>query len=420
VGKAEFMPTVRVGDFVYYYVAGNIGSDRRRVMCQVTSLKSAPFKGIHGSFKILDIDGGMPKTYAELYMLLTPLDTGYLEIGKSTRGRTVKLMVNPFFIHVLIAGMTSMGKTHLQTVLQEEFLKQRIPSLVIDSQGELIHLNEFSPDAIVAEELKFDDLLGYIKQRKTVVYNLQGLPYQVKAKRAYEVLSQLMSAKEQDYKYAENDVKALEILPVLVDVDEAEIYAPDYLKGTGDPQCKATLIDIAKRGSKYGIGLILATQRPPQLELELRSQCNSAVVFHVYDDGSRKVLRMLPYISTLELNRVKNFDRGQCLIVGQLVAHPIMVNVRDIQTRRAKNVNFEEILGLEKLVQPEEASSPGETILPGKAEIQVMNKGASVDVSALCPDCKKPLTYKNGKWVCTNEDCRVIEVRAGKVVRSAI
>jgi len=427
IGKAEFTQDARIGDYIYYRLPGD-----KKVMCQITSLKTAPTKGYHGDFKIMTVDSEMPRPYADLYILLKPLNTGHLEIGASFRNQPVKLRVNPFFLHVLVAGMTQMGKTHVLIVLCEEFLKQRVPCLVIDAQGELSHLNEFSPDAIVTEELKFEDFIGYLKQRKTVVYNLQGLSYRVKAKRAYEVLSELMSVKEKDYKHAENDARLLEHLPVLVVVDEAEIYAPEWDKSTADPECKATLIEIAKRGSKYGIGLILATQRPPQLELELRSQCNSAMIFHVYDDGSRKVLRMLPYLSSLELNRVKNFTRGQCLLAGQLVTLglnqgcPMMVNVRDIQTKRAKNVNFEEMLGLKKLPAEVEEKIVAETspvpsiASTGKAEIRQVIQGASIEVSALCPDCHKPLVYRKGKLTCSNDKCKVLEVRGGKVIRAAL
>jgi len=418
-GEAEFTQHARMLDLIYYRLPGN-----RKVMCQITNLKSSPMQGYYGEFRILDSGSVMPKPMAELYLQLQPLDTGRLDIGTSTRDQTVKLMVNPFFRHVLIVGITSAGKTHTLIVLEEELLKQHVPSLVIDTHGELIHLNEFSPDAIVTEELRFEDLLGYLKQKKTVVYNLQGLPKSVKANRAYEVLSQLWTVKEQDYKSAENDVKLLEIPPVLIAIDEAEIYAPLYNKSAPDPKCKEALVNIAEEGSKYGLGLIVAVQRPPRLELEVRSQCNSAIIFHVYDEGSRKVLRALPYISSAELNRVKNTGQGTCLITGLIVEHPLIVNIRDIKTRRAKATNFEAMLGLQPVKIKEEPEPPEEPLpqldSPRKASLQVVTKGASVEAKMLCPDCHKPLEYNRGKLICKTNGCSVIEVKNGKVIRSAI
>ena len=340
-GRAEFTPKVKVGDFIYYLTESDA-----KIVCQVTSLATSPFKGLNGYFKILDVSGDTPRAWTELYLLQKRLDVGYIDIGETPKSLKVKLRVNPFFRHVLVAGITQKGKTHLQIAVQEEFLRHQVPSLVVDSQGEFVHLNKFSKNAVVVEDIRFEDMLGHLKQRKTVIYNLQGLSYPVKAKRTYEVLIQLMEAKEQDYKQAEDDIRLLEIPPLIVDVDEAEIYAPELYTSILDPQCKEALVDIAKRGSKYGIGLIVASQRPPQLNVDVRSQCNSAIMFHINDMGSRKVLGILPYITRFELNRVKNLLRGQCLITGELVEHPILVYVRDIKTRRAKKTNFEDMLGL--------------------------------------------------------------------------
>jgi len=358
LGKAEFTPNIKVGDLIYY-----ITSESKQVFCQVTSLSSSPYKGTYGHFKILDVAGDIPKLYTELYIFQKTYE-GFIDVGETSGGKTVKLMVNPFFHHVLIAGTTGRGKTHLQILIQEEFLKYRIPSLVIDSQGEFVHLNEISPNAIVVEELRVEDLIKYLQQRRVVIYNLQGLSYIVKAKRTYEILSELLTIKEQDYKQAESDPRLLTIPPVIIDVDEAEIYAPELYTSVLDPQCKEVLVEIAKRGSKYGIGLMVASQRPPQLNVDVRSQCNSAIMFHINDIGSRKVMGILPYVTHLELNRVKNLLRGQCLITGELVEHPVLIYVRDIKTRRAKKTDFEEMLGLElRLSKPEIEKTAKENII---------------------------------------------------------
>lgn len=412
-GDAEFNTQARAGDYIYY-----LTSEKQKVMCQIMSLKTSPMKGYNGSFRILEFDCEPPKPYSELFTLISRLDAGHIEIGKTPKGQTVKLRLNPFFLHVLIPGTTQMGKTHAMIVLAEEFLKRRVPCLMLDPQGEMPHLNEYSPDAYVTEELKFEDLMGFLKQKKTVVYNLLGLSSKVKAKRAYEILSQLMAEKEKDYKQAENDVNLLENPPVLIGIDEAEIFAPQI--GANDLACKEAIVDIIKRGSKFGIGLIIATQRPPQLDLEIRSQCHSAIIFHIYDDGSRKVLRMLPYMSSIEINRVRNFNRGKCIIVGQLVEHPTIVNIRDISIQRAKNVNYEEILKLPKIKPAQDEMMEFLAEETGKAELAVTNIGAAVSVSMLCPDCKKPLVYEKGRYVCKTNKCKVMEVKAGKIIRSSL
>lgn len=410
-GTAEFLPTVKDGEFIYYTVNAN-----HRVTCQITSLQITPPGGVYGTFRVLETEFDLPQAFAELHRLPRSLSVGLLEIGTTPRGEPVKLALNPFFLKVLIPGVTGRGKTHLLTVLEEEFLKHQIPSLIIDPHGELIHLNQFSKDAFVTEELNCDDLIGYMKQRKTVVYNLQGYEDDIKAHRVYELISKLKQAKEQDYKHAESDSRLLEIPPIIVTIDETEIFSPTI--DAPDPKCKAVLIETAKRGRQYGLGLVMATQRSTDLELKIRSQCNSAMIFRLIDEGSRKVIRRLPYVSQFEMSRCGNLGLGQCIVTGLLVDYPVIVNVRDIQTPRAKDVNFENMLNIHmpitknktELLEEPTPEQFQRTIKETRLAVQVVNRGASVDIVRNCPKCGKPLQYNRGKYYCRTESCTVISV----------
>jgi len=341
-GQAEYTEKLAVGEFVYYQVNG------RKVICQVTSLSVQPYKGFHGTFKILDSTANLPKIWTNLYLLQEKIE-GHINIGATEKGEPVKLRVNPFFRHVLIAGKTGRGKTHLQIVIHEEFLKCGIPSIIIDTHGEFTHLNKFNSNAIVVEEMRFADLLAHLKFKKTVVFNVQGLSYSSKTRLCYEILSQLMATKERDYKQAENDVRLLEIPPVIVDIDETEIYAPEHGIKAMNKDCCDTLKAAAEGGGKFGIGLIVNAQRAPGLHYEVRSQCNSAMVFQITDSGSRIVIGQLPYITNFDLKRIKDLPVGQCIITGEMVTHPLHVLVRDIETKRAKNLDFENMLGLQAI-----------------------------------------------------------------------
>jgi hypothetical protein len=397
-GRAEFVSSIRVGDFAYY-----VDSDGRKIICQVTSLISNT-SGVSGRFKIVDVGGSLPKVYTELFMYEKPLNAGLIYIGTDTRGKEIKLPVNPFFLHVAVTGMTQQGKSHFTIVVVEEFLKQQIPCFVLDPQGDFIKLDGFSSNAVVSEDVHFDSLLEDLKRRKTVVYNLQGLPYKAKAQKAYPLLAELMATKEREYANQVNP----EIPPVITVLDEAEIFAYRYCKDT-ERQCKDTLVDIGKRGAKYGLGLILVSQRFPQLDLELRSQCNSAVMFHLTDVSSRNALRLLPYVGLIELEKIRNFVPGQCLLAGRLAENPITVLVRDIQTKRSKNLNFEEILGLH---------TPTPKLDPAMVEFHPMfhqNQTRKEDAKPHCPGCGQVLVFNTHSrmYECENSDCDVIEIKGG-------
>jgi len=349
-GEAEFVPTVKSGDFIYYK-----GREKDKVLCQITNMDQTPLKGLVGTFEILDPTADIPKVLDNLYQ--SDNTTGQINIGLTDRNVPVNLRINPFFQHVLVAGKTNRGKTHVQIVLHEEFLRLKVPSIVIDPQGEFIHLNQFSPDAIIVEEMRFEDLLSHLKFRRTIVFNMQGLPNPSKTRRCFEILSQLFIAKENDYKQAEGDKKSLQLPPIIVDIDETEIFAPDLqATAAGDKICKDSIVNIAKRGGKLGIGLIINSQRLPGLHFDVRSQCNSAIVFQITDSGSRIVLSQMPYITNYDLKRVKSLSRGTCIVTGEFVDHPLLVRVRDIKTPRAKDLDFEGMLGL-RVAEEKEAEN---------------------------------------------------------------
>ncbi|GAH59941.1 unnamed protein product, partial [marine sediment metagenome] len=47
-----------------------------------------------------------------------------------------------------------------------------------------------------------------------------------------------------------------------------------------------------------------------------------------------------------DIKRIRGFVQGQCIIAGSLVNRPRVIFTRDIVTRRAKDRNYEEILGI--------------------------------------------------------------------------
>jgi len=335
--EAEFTREVREGDYIFYK------DGDKEVLCQIYIMRATLTNGFYGRFKILDSSAKMPNIWDNLYLADQKFN-GYIDVGKTFRDQPFKLGINPFFYHTLIGGITSSGKTHLEIVLQEEFIKRKIPSVVLDTQGEFIHLK----DAIIVEDIRIEDLIGHIKEHHCVVINLQGLSNLSKVQRCFEVLTGIKEAKVRDYKQAENDIRLLELPPVIVTIDETEIYAPTRNKSCLSRPCREIIIDICKRGGKLGFGLIVCSQRLPALHYDVRSQCNSAMVLQLNDPGSRTVLSQLAYISGHELKLVNNLQQGQCLVTGTHSRHPTTVLIRDIVTKRAKCLDFEKMLGITK------------------------------------------------------------------------
>ena len=67
--------------------------------------------------------------------------------------------------------------------------------------------------------------------------------------------------------------------PLLVVIDEAHRFVPEG----ADSPAHRTLSTIAKEGRKYGVGLMLVSQRPSEIDSAVLSQCGSLIALRRYE-----------------------------------------------------------------------------------------------------------------------------------------
>lgn len=132
--------------------------------------------------------------------------------------------------------------------------------------------------------------------------------------------------------------------PVLLVCEEAHRYVPN----SGEAQYEAAqgaIRRIAKEGRKYGIGMILVSQRPSEVEATVLSQCNSWIVLRVTNDADRgHVKAILPDSMAGLTKMLSGLRRQEAIFVGQAAMLPsrIMIrNLTDEQLPRSHDVNFD-------------------------------------------------------------------------------
>jgi DNA helicase HerA-like ATPase len=108
--------------------------------------------------------------------------------------------------------------------------------------------------------------------------------------------------------------------PLLVVLEEAHVYLSAQSKSRAATAARR----IAKEGRKYGVGLMLVSQRPSEVDPTILSQCGTVVALRLTNDLDRSqvtscasdnlkgLFSMLPILRT-----------GEALIVGEAVNMPI-------------------------------------------------------------------------------------------------
>ena len=103
---------------------------------------------------------------------------------------------------------------------------------------------------------------------------------------------------------------------------------------------------LAKEGRKYGIGLLLVSQRPSEVEATVLSQCNSWIVLRVTNDADREHVRSILPDSLAGLTKVlSGLRRREAVFVGQATLLPSRIMIRhleDSQLPRSHDIDFDE------------------------------------------------------------------------------
>ena len=91
---------------------------------------------------------------------------------------------------------------------------------------------------------------------------------------------------------------------------------------------------IAKEGRKYGMFVMLASQRPSELSKTVLSQCSNFVVHRIQNpDDLSQIRQMTPFISDAVLKRLPSLPKQHALVFGTSVNLPTTFRVREASPR---------------------------------------------------------------------------------------
>lgn len=91
---------------------------------------------------------------------------------------------------------------------------------------------------------------------------------------------------------------------------------------------------IAKEGRKYGMFVMLASQRPSELSKTVLSQCSNFLVHRIQNpDDLSQIRQMTPFISDAVLKRLPSLPRQHALVFGTSVNLPTTFKVREASPR---------------------------------------------------------------------------------------
>jgi DNA helicase HerA-like ATPase len=118
-------------------------------------------------------------------------------------------------------------------------------------------------------------------------------------------------------------------LPVLMLLEEAHNFAPARAETAAEVQAINITKQIAQEGRKFGVGLILISQRPSRLDETTLSQCNSYIIMRMVNPADQNyVRRVVETLGEDEAKLLPDLDVGEAILSGQLVNFPVLVKIK--------------------------------------------------------------------------------------------
>lgn len=118
--------------------------------------------------------------------------------------------------------------------------------------------------------------------------------------------------------------------PFVFVCDEAHLYLP--VREDADAVEKQALYSferIAKEGRKYGVSLLVVTQRPSDVSRTILSQCNNFLILRLTNDQDQNVVRrLMPDSLAGVLDGLPLLDTGEALLLGDAILLPARIKLK--------------------------------------------------------------------------------------------
>jgi hypothetical protein len=251
-----------------------------------------------------------------------------IEMGAVSSGKPALLDLEELLAtRLLVQGNSGSGKSHLLRRLLEQSAPW-VQQCVIDPEGDFVTLaDRFGHVVVDAQrtEAELTRIAGRIRQhRVSVVLNLEGLDVEQQMRAAAAFLGGMFDA-ERDHWY-----------PVLVVVDEAQLFAPMAAGEVSDEARKLSLgamTNLMCRGRKRGLAGVIATQRLAKLAKNVAAEASNFLMGRTFLDIDMARAADLLGMDKRQAEMFRDLARGHFVALGPAMSRrPLPVTIGPVET----------------------------------------------------------------------------------------
>ncbi|WP_202319065.1 helicase HerA domain-containing protein [Archaeoglobus neptunius] len=129
--------------------------------------------------------------------------------------------------------------------------------------------------------------------------------------------------------------------PGMIVIEEAHNFIPE--RGFDRAVSTGILRTIASEGRKFGLGLMVISQRPARVDKNVISQCNTQIILRVTNPNDINAIKNgVEGITAEMVEEIKRLPPGNAMIVSPELERPVIVRVRCRKSMHGEAVNVTE------------------------------------------------------------------------------
>ncbi len=198
--------------------------------------------------------------------------------------------------------------------------------------------------------------------------------------------------------------------PVVLLVEEAHRFAPP--KTQRRTRSYEALARVASEGRKFGVYLVIVSQRPSRVDSDIISQCQSQVIMRIVNPKDQEAVRESSELLAQEfLENLPGLDVGEGVVLGPLTKLPVVIKVRDrVLEYGGADIDLASAWRVDKTADVAQMwrryfnAPPPPSIILAAARLKVLRKsreGGRISVTLLDGEREVVVTIEDGRPACS-------------------
>ncbi|MDR0791539.1 MAG: ATP-binding protein, partial [Methanomassiliicoccaceae archaeon] len=222
-------------------------------------------------------------------------------------------------------------RSHLPSLRKAiDALRERQDAYSVRELIDVLSRDEDNKNPMLITELEYLDEIGIfatrgnrvdelIEEGRTTIINLKGVPPDIQ-----ELIVRRLGTLMFEMRKTGN------VPPMMLIIEEAHNYCPQQ----GTAISSRALATIASEGRKFGLGLMVISQRPAKIDKNVLSQCGTQIILKVTNPNDVKAIAAsVEGLTTGMTEDIQTMPIGIAMVVGAGIEAPLLVDVRPRESR---------------------------------------------------------------------------------------